>query len=62
MEKGQERLDFARLAQSLESFSRRSSEHSCLVNEPKAVFDGPAQREAQRFAAEALGEAGASDE
>jgi hypothetical protein len=56
MEKGQERLDFARLAQSLESFSRRSSEHSCLVNEPKAVFDGPAQRETERLADGALEE------
>ena len=41
MEKGQKRLDFARLAQSLESFSRRSSEHSCLVKLTASHSAGP---------------------
>ena len=34
------------------------SDRAAIINELIALFDGPAQREAQRLAAEALGEAG----
>ncbi len=33
------------------------SDRSSIINELIALFDGPAQREAERLAAEALGEA-----
>ena len=36
------------------------SDRAAIINEVIALFDGPAQREAQRLAAEALGEASPS--